>query len=117
MTADTVDQKVGGTLTNAVLTLSINVNAMTETPRDAMTTSARRILFSPDNDPPTITGNNEIVHGASTVSTPASNESKNSIICSAVYTPTAVCKAYFTYCLPPAQVPSAHSVICIPVLG
>ncbi len=73
-------QKVWGIFTKVVLTFKRRVKRMTETPSEVVTTTTLLKLVPPDNEPPTITGNKEIVQGASTVSIPANNEIKNNII-------------------------------------
>ena len=74
MTPDMSDHTVGGTLMNTVEAFKSNVNTMTDTPSDAVTTKARFLDVPPESEPPTITGRSDMVHGASAVSAPAINE-------------------------------------------
>jgi hypothetical protein len=80
MTPERICQNDWGISMSAVLALRIRVKSITDIPNEAVMMRAFLILRSPESEPPTITGSNEMVQGASTVSTPASNESKKSII-------------------------------------
>ena len=64
---------------NNVLTLSRKVKAITESPSER--TIVNTFFFcasfpAPVRDPPTMTGSNGKIHGASTVSTPAINDTR-----------------------------------------
>ena len=72
-----VVQKLGGIEISAVVALSSNVNSTTENASDPIRTSTGRRRLEPTL-PPTIIGKIGSTQGASTVSTPAINEVKNS---------------------------------------
>jgi hypothetical protein len=69
----------GGTIIKAVDTLSRNVNAITESPKDPTTTYGVHRLF-PAALVPMTTGSTGKMHGASTVRSPATNEIRSSVI-------------------------------------
>ena len=70
----------GGTITNAVETLSMKVNAMTESAKDPTTTYGVHLL-RPAADEPMTTGSNGKMHGAKTVKSPAMNATTRNVTC------------------------------------
>ena len=73
MPPERYDQNCGGTIMSAVDTFRRKVNRIIETPKDATTMyGVHRLL--PDAEEPITTGKRGRMHGASTVSTPAINE-------------------------------------------
>jgi hypothetical protein len=65
----------------AVLHLSMSVKSTMEIISEPMITYDFRLFDPSEIDPPIITGKSGSTHGASTVSTPAINESKRNVIC------------------------------------
>jgi hypothetical protein len=80
MPPESQSQNICGTEINAVETLMRNVNIKTETPSERVTIAARLKLLPPASEPPTITGKSGNTHGESTVSTPATNEMRKSVM-------------------------------------
>lgn len=74
-------QKSWGIVINSVLAFMRSVKNITESAREMVTVSARRNeRVSPRTLPPTMTGRRGSTHGVSTVSTPAVNDMRKSII-------------------------------------
>lgn len=74
-------QNIWGIEIKSVEAFRISVNTITETESEPITASARfDNFFSPSSDAPITIGNNGRIHGASTVSIPASNAIRKKII-------------------------------------
>ena len=57
-----------------------SVKMTTDTARDAVMTYGFHLERTSETEPPTITGRSGSTHGASTVSTPATNEIKRNVM-------------------------------------
>jgi hypothetical protein len=85
MEPDTKAQASGGIDIKNVLTLRSSVKIIIEKAKEKVTTRTFLLLGIPDTELPIITGSNGNVQGASTVKTPAINETTKSIIVTILY--------------------------------
>ena len=95
MPPETICQNSAGTLTNAVETFSASVNMNTDAASESVMAIARRGFAAPLTLPPMTTGKSGSMHGASTVSAPATNEIKSNVIPPS-YLAYAGCKGSYT---------------------